>query len=235
METLEEWLDQLMPCERFAESPKVFSSGLIGLCDPKKAFEAQTVGRLELELLVAELVEVLNDDGVEHHQPGERTPSAQPLWLDLGNTLENRFQRRPVNHLIETRQRITHLIQLFKSYGLVKEAALIWLNPLRHCVCNLRRSTFDLQQNLTSTLYSILGYNTWVFRGAQYLEGLEGQIIACRLPAYAPDFNPWSISGHTGSSMSCPTSATRDLWSLSGWASHGSAPHPAHRRVLETS
>jgi hypothetical protein len=76
----------------------------------------------------------------------------------------------------------------------------------------------------------------------QYLEALEGQVIACRLPADAPELNPVEdLPAPSGAALraACgrrsrsarfwaywkqhelPNLCARDLWSLSGWAAHG--------------
>ena len=133
--------------QRFTERPKGFLVWrLVGVGESKKAFEAQTVGNLKLKLLVAELVEVLDHEGLEHHRGSKGRSSAQALGLGLGNALENCFKECPVDHLIETGQRITHFVQFFQSHGLVKKAALIGFNILRHGAPCLDNSALSLQQ-----------------------------------------------------------------------------------------
>jgi transposase len=54
-----------------------------------------------------------------------------------------------------------------------------------------------------------------------YLESLEGKVIACRLPACAPELNPVEYLWAYWKQHELPNLCARDLWSLSSWASHG--------------
>jgi transposase len=55
----------------------------------------------------------------------------------------------------------------------------------------------------------------------QYLESLDGKIIAGRLPACAPELNPGEYLWASWKQHELPNLCARDLWSLSGWAAHG--------------
>ena len=55
----------------------------------------------------------------------------------------------------------------------------------------------------------------------QDLESLQDKIIACRLPAYAPELNPVEYLWAYWKQHELPNLCARDLWSLSAWAAHG--------------
>jgi transposase len=55
----------------------------------------------------------------------------------------------------------------------------------------------------------------------QYLESLDGRLIAYRLPAYAPELNPVEYLWAYWKQHELPNLCARDLWSLSRWAAHG--------------
>ena len=58
-------------------------------------------------------------------------------------------------------------------------------------------------------------------QGAQLVRHRQGKIIACRLPAYAPELNPVEYLWAYWKQHELPNLCARDLWSLSGWAAHG--------------
>ena len=55
----------------------------------------------------------------------------------------------------------------------------------------------------------------------QDLESLAGRIIACRLPASAPELNPVEYLWAYWKQHERPNLCARDLWSLSRWAANG--------------
>ena len=97
---------------------------------PQKAFEAQAVGDLKLELQVANLVKALDDERLEHQPRGKRWSSAQTLRLPFGKTRKQRFKEASVDDLFETRQRVTYLMQLLQSRLFIKETTLVRFNKL---------------------------------------------------------------------------------------------------------
>ena len=113
-----------MPGQHIAESPEGFLIGrLIGMGAPQKAFAAQAVADLNLELPVADLIKARDDERLEREPRSKRRSSAQTLWLRFWQTRPHRRKEAPVNHCIESRQRIAHLRQFLQSRSFVKEAA----------------------------------------------------------------------------------------------------------------
>ena len=124
-----------MPHEHIAESPEGFLIGsLVGMGQPEKAIEAAAVGDLKLELQVADLVKARDDERLEHAPRSKRRSSAQTLRLRFWKTRQDGRKEAPVDDLIESCQRVPHLMQFFQSDGFVEEAALIGLNILGHRV-----------------------------------------------------------------------------------------------------
>ena len=129
-----------MARQGFTESPKGLLVGrLVGVAQAEKGFEAQTAGDLKLELLIAQLEKVLNDESLEHHEWTKSGPSAQPPGLRLGKAFEDRRKKGPVDDFIQPGQRVAHLMQFLQAGSLVEEAAFIGFNILGHRVCILER------------------------------------------------------------------------------------------------
>ena len=83
---------------------------------------------------VADLVKARDDERLEHAPRSKRRSSAQTLRLRFWKTRQHGRKEAPVDDLIESCQRVTHLMQFLQSDGFVEEAALVGLNILGHRV-----------------------------------------------------------------------------------------------------
>ena len=150
MKEIKQRFDQLIARECLAERPEcLLVGGLVRVAQSEKAFEAKTVGDLKFELRITQLVKILDDEGLEHHQRAIRRPAARPAGLGLWDAREDRFEKRPVNDLIEPGQGVAHLMQFFKTRGLVKKTALIGFDILSHCVRILVASAIGRNNSLS--------------------------------------------------------------------------------------
>ena len=90
----------------------------------EKAQKGETIADLELGLTIGQVIEALQDQHLEHQQRLKGRTTGVALLFPGQPLGQDRFEHRPVHHLIQRPQGIAQLIKLAETILKIKEAGL---------------------------------------------------------------------------------------------------------------